>query len=173
MFLLILTYTRLFSQLVNHFIWTHWSTSNLLFLHLFLGLSTMEATAKFDFEAKAEDDLSFKRGDCLKVRITHTQTCKHFLGLFLATSLFTKVIKSCQHAKTFKCQILYIYWVFPCRLVFYHTCATMVHCTILWSALQFSVQPTTTASCCLSPSFLPVYVAIATKSLYLLDRLKK
>uniref|UniRef100_A0A3Q4MNR5 Osteoclast-stimulating factor 1 n=1 Tax=Neolamprologus brichardi TaxID=32507 RepID=A0A3Q4MNR5_NEOBR len=27
----------------------------------------MEATAKFDFEAKAEDDLSFKRGDCLKI----------------------------------------------------------------------------------------------------------
>ncbi|KAL3996915.1 hypothetical protein ACER0C_009571 [Sarotherodon galilaeus] len=27
----------------------------------------MEATAKFDFEANAEDDLSFKRGDCLKI----------------------------------------------------------------------------------------------------------
>lgn len=55
----------------------------------------MEATAKFDFEAKAEDDLSFKRGDCLKVRITHTHTDMQTLPWFV----FSNIARHKSHKK--------------------------------------------------------------------------
>lgn len=50
----------------------------------------MEATAKYDFHATADDELSFRKGECLKVKIMNTHTMRN---------IHTKILNNLMHTR--------------------------------------------------------------------------
>ena len=124
----------------------------------------MEATAKYDFKATADDEMSFKKGEQLTVRHTHTHTHTFVIN---TTHTFL-VMNSSQYKKYSNRELLIRCWRHfygnLCHLDMQHIHNNICIIVCLQDFLmvrQVMKMCYETASCCTNKHLVPIFTGQA------------